>query len=103
MAKKARDHEEWTIAVGAVQKVPLGGPRVLLVQAIGGYCRLTMAKREPRVMTDALILGGSMLVPLTDLRDVAKAIQQAARDQAKAARRAARARATTDQRGGDDE
>lgn len=96
MAIKAKDHKEWTLEVGAVQQVPLGGPRVLLVQAIGDYCRLTIAKRETRVVTDAAILGGSMLVPLTDLRDVARAIQ-------KAARRAARARATNDQQGGDDE
>lgn len=60
-------------------EVPTRGPRLVLVQRIGHLIRLTTAERVTRTQSDALRIGGTVLIPATHLAAVWTAVRKAAR------------------------
>lgn len=66
--------------VGTIVEVPTHGPRVVLVQRIGHLIRLTSAERVQRTQSEALRLGGTVLLSARHIAKVWAAIQRAAND-----------------------
>jgi hypothetical protein len=66
------------IVAGKTVEVKLGETQVLLVQRLGSSMRITSARRTARTFTDALVLGGTVIVPHDRLSDVCDALREAA-------------------------
>jgi len=55
----------------------LDGRRVVVVQRIGGVVRISTARRIKRSETDSLILGGTVLLPVENLREICREVMAA--------------------------
>jgi hypothetical protein len=67
------------IVAGKTVELKLGESRVLLLQRLGDSVRITSARRTPRTLTDALVLGGTVIVPRASVSDACDALREAAR------------------------
>lgn len=62
------------MVVGKTVELTLGETRVLLLQRLGDSLRITSARRTPRTFSDALVLGGTIIVPHDRVSDVCAAL-----------------------------
>jgi len=53
--------------------------RVVLVQRLGEAIRITTAHREERSVTPALVMGGTVFLPVSQLTPVLQAVRKVAR------------------------
>jgi hypothetical protein len=66
------------IVAGKTVELKLGETHVLLLQRLGESMRITSARRTPRTLSDALVLGGTVIVPRDRLSDVCDGLREAA-------------------------
>lgn len=67
---------------GPIVEVPTREPRLVLVQRIGKLIRVTTAERVTRTQSDALRLGGTVLIPVDCVVAVLAEVRKAARTRA---------------------
>lgn len=66
------------VVQGKAVELRLSETRVLLCQRLGNSVRITAARRTTRTFSDALELGGTVIVPHNTVSDVCDALREAA-------------------------
>lgn len=70
-----------------VVELELGGGRVVLIQRIDDVVRITKGHRVKRSVTDSLMLGGTVLLPVDHLSGVFRVVRMLARKKVRVQRR----------------
>jgi hypothetical protein len=60
-------------------ELELGDDRVVLIRHLGDVVTISTARRVKRTLTDALMIGGTVLLPIDYLPVVLRAVQKVAR------------------------
>ena len=66
------------VVAGKTVELKLSETRVLLLQRLDNSLRITSARRTARTLSDALMLGGTIIVPHNKVADVCDALREAA-------------------------